>query len=145
MSVFQVILFAIVAMAGVAVMTLPLIVGARGWEAWQAIPREVYASTPQRVGRLRPIHLWITAGAIGCVGRIIEWAHQGTLNTLTESVSYLILGAVLAWHVFWAGNILRHQRELDVRLVRFAKYAVCAASIALLILLVGGFESYSTK
>ncbi len=137
MSLIYITLLAIVAMAGVAAITVPCIVGLLGWEAWQAIPGEVYARRPQRAGRIRPLQLWIAYGVIACIGRIFEWMHQKSLSQLAESVSWLVLGVVLIWHLYWAVGVIRHRDELDARLVTFAKYAIVGASTALAILLIG--------
>ena len=143
MNVLNVTLVAIAAMAGVAVVSLPLIAALSGLAAWQAIPREVYAREQQSLLRLRPTVFWVVLGVVGSVARACEWVHWANAERLLDGFNTAMLGAVLIAHFIWAFRLLRRTAGVDIRLRRFARYVAWGAAIGILVLVSGVAFAYA--
>src|SRR5215475_13288388 len=96
MSVINVILIAVVAMTFVIVLlALPLIFALNGWDAWRAIPPNVYARERMELFRLRPQVLWVALGVVGFLARLCQWFHWRMAYDIVDGLSVGLLGLLL--------------------------------------------------
>jgi hypothetical protein len=125
-------LFAIWTMIAVFVFAaLPSILVLKGWEARQAVPREIYDRERPHVLRLRPIWLWIASAAFGQIGRICSWMHESRLENLADYLSLFFFGVVILSYLIWAIRIVC-QDDLDPRLIRFGRFVLWGSSFGML-------------
>lgn len=133
MNVLNVTLIAIVApLMIVLVFGFPLILAVKGKEAWRNVPHEVYASHQQRLAGVRPIFIWITSALLSQIGRLFEWLNWQNAERIAERASLVVMVVVLVYHLVWATRIIRSRSNIDARLVRFARYALCGTAACLL-------------
>lgn len=137
MTVLNVILVTLFAMLGIALMTIPLIVAMKGWEAWQALPKEVYAQERQQIIGLRPITMWVGLALLAGFADISEWLYWPLTHAATQSLGFGIIGVILSFHLIWAIRLLRRRSNIDPRLSLFARYTAGGSAIALLLLIAG--------
>jgi hypothetical protein len=137
MSVIKASLMAMVAMASVIAMALPLIFAVKGRAAWETIPPDVYARERMTIFRLRPLALWGVLGIVGLVGRACEWLHWQTGGDVVEGMMAGMLGLLLTAHLIWSFRLLRRGASVDKRLRLFARYTMAGAAAGLLVLAVG--------
>lgn len=137
MSLIKVSLMAVVAMASVIAMALPLILAVKGWAAWEAIPRDVYARERMTIFRLRPLALWSVFGIVSLVGRVCEWLHSPAGDDLVEGLLPGMMGLLLTAHLLRSLRLLRRGAAVDKRLRVFARYTMVGAAFGLLVLAVG--------
>jgi len=105
-STGNVTLLAITMMVLVAIMTLPLIFGFRAWDAWQAIPRDVYARNRMTLFHLRSSVLWIAWCIINLLGRTCQWLQLPAFYTIIEPISIGFLGLLLTAHMVWSFRLI---------------------------------------
>jgi hypothetical protein len=132
MSVLNVTLLAIGAPLVILLMAVPMILLIKGWGAWRDVPREIYDSHRQRLLGLQPTSFWMAAALIGQGGRIFEWFEWQSTRQITDDVSLAIIAVVLVYELLWAVRIVRSRVGIDVRLVRFARYALWGSAVYLL-------------
>lgn len=133
MSVLEVALIAIVAMVGVALMTLPVIFFIKAKDAWQNIPREVYAPHQQRLAGIRPIYFWIAYAMLNQIGKAFEWLGWPLAERIAEDISLVVFAVVVIYYLIWATRIVRSRADIDTRLTHFARYVIWASALSLLV------------
>jgi hypothetical protein len=133
MNLLNASLIAIAAMLGVIVLTFPVILALWGWEAWQVLPREIYAREPQRVLGLRPFYLWIAICILGLVEDVFGWLHWSVPYGVAVAAGVIVLTVLLVTHLVWGIRIVRRGAGVDGRLRRFARYALWGSASGILI------------
>jgi len=146
MNVLHVLLWAIGVPLAIAASTVPMVLLYKGWEAWRAVPPEVYASHQQRLLGITPIWFWITFAFLSPVIPDIlgRWAGHGA-ERIAENVTLAIVAPALIYHIFWAARIIRSCVQLDSRLVRFARYALWDSVLCLMVVATGIFLNLTQK
>lgn len=143
MTVSETILFAILTMVGVVVAgAFPVLVYVRGYRLWEEVPRDVYQRFPQRIGRLRPQHLWFAVVACRLLCDLLAWRHFSGSATVLKQLSGILIILVFLWQMVWAIRVLRQRLELDARLVRFAKFVLVCVSLLLALVFAGGWAEF---
>lgn len=137
-----VILIAIIAMALVVVWTLPLIFAIRGWDAWRAIPSDVYARERMSLFRLRPFVLWVAFGVASYLGSVCQWLHWQMAYEIVDGLSLGLLALLLTAHLIWSYRLLRSDESVDSNLRRFTRYVIGGASFGLFVLVAGLLSKY---
>lgn len=143
MTVSETILFAILTMVGAVVaVAFPILAYVRGYRLWEAIPRDVYHRFPQRIGRLRPQHLWFAVVACSFLRDFLAWRHFSGGATVLKQLGDILIILVLLWQMVWAIRVLRRRLELDARLVRFAKFVLVCVSLLLALVFAGVWAEF---
>lgn len=138
MNVLHVLLWAIGVPLAIAAATLPAVLLFRGWEAWRAVPPEVYASHRQRLLGITPIWFWIIFAFLSqVIPDILERWVGHRAERIAENVTLAIVAPALIYHLFWAARIIRSRVPLDSRLVRFARYALWDSALCLAVIAAG--------
>ena len=145
MSVLETTLIAIGAPLVIMLLCLPMLLVLKGWKLWQEIPREVYASQRQRLLGFKPADFWFTSLILSQIGRFLEWLGWHTTGEIAQNVSLILLASVLIYQLFWAIRILRSRAYIDVRLVRFARYALWGSAVYILAATASLIGNFTTK
>ncbi len=144
-----IILWAIGVPLVIALVALPLLsfikLEIKIWDVWRDIPREVYTSHRQQLFGLRPIRIWIASVVLSQISDVFKWLGWVRAGGIVAGASFAILILVLVYQLFWAARIIRSRAHLDIRLVRFAKYALCGYAACLLVLVAGLVENLAGK
>lgn len=143
MTISETTLFAILMMVGAVLgIALPLLVYVRGTRLWEEIPRDVYKRFPQRIGRLRPLHVWFAIIAFSLLRDFLAWRHFSGSVPFLKALGGLLLILVLLWQMIWAVLVVRRRSELDARLVRFARFFLWCVSLPLALVICGFVSEY---
>ncbi|HEY8990524.1 MAG TPA: hypothetical protein VIM46_00980 [Luteolibacter sp.] len=119
----------------VLLLAMPILLSQRVQDARKAIPPEVFAAFPQRMGWLRLSHVWKATAVAFCAGNIFRLMHWSEAKSVTDRFGWGLTGVALLWSAIWAVGVLRRRSELDARLVRFAGYVFWPATGGLTVLL----------
>jgi len=117
----------------VLLLAMPILLSQRVQDARKAIPPEVFAAFPQRMGWLRLSHVWIAAVVVSCAGNIFRLMHWSEARVASIWVGGWLMISALLWQTGWSVGVLRRRGELDGRLVKFARYSLWPALAALVV------------
>ena len=111
---------------------VPLIMDTKARQAWKALPPGIYEAHRQRLFGLKPMIFWFAAAVIAESRDVFEWLKWNTTAQLAEYVSWVMIAVVLTYQFCWALRIVRSRLDLDIRLVRFARFALWGSCSGLL-------------
>ncbi len=123
----------------------PVTLDTKARQAWNDIPREIYAAHRQRLLGLRASYFWYASAVVGVISDVFTWLKWNTAQHLAHQTSFAIMVVILAYQLIWAVRILRARALLDARLVRFARYALLGTGTLLLLMTIGLAADFTSK